>query len=191
MIPGELDEHPNLDSSPMRAETEHGALLLCRLTVCPPDLCAEIHRVCLEAPHYFMSVEGKLPDEESIQEWFSEDELPLGCTSEHQFVFSILLNDELVGVVHILAACRDPEQATIGLLLLSELHQGQGLGRAVFDMLEQRMKEWSMTSCRIGVVANNIGALAFWRSVGFVQIGELAPMDGFLDKTIFMEKHFA
>jgi GNAT superfamily N-acetyltransferase len=147
--------------------------------------------VCLEAPHYFMSVEGKLPDEESIQEWFSEDELPLGCTSEHQFVFSIMLNDELIGVVHILAACRDPEQATIGLLLLSELHQGQGLGRAVFDLLEQRMKEWGMTSCRIGVVANNISALAFWRSVGFVQIGELAPMDGFLDKTIFMESHFA
>ncbi|MCK7493423.1 MAG: GNAT family N-acetyltransferase [Comamonadaceae bacterium] len=115
-----------------RVETERGTVALCRLAACPPDLCDEIHRVCLEAPNYFLSVEGQLPDQESIKLWFSEEELPFGCTSEHHNVFSIGLGDALIGVAHILAGCRDPEQATIGLLLLSEQHQGQGLGRAVF-----------------------------------------------------------
>jgi GNAT superfamily N-acetyltransferase len=179
------------DSDDLRGETDHGMVRLCRMTVCQPDLCKEVHRVCLEAPNYFMSVEGKLPDEESIKLWFSEEELPWGCTSEHHFVYSIQLNSEMVGVAHILAACRDPEQATIGLLLLSELHQGQGIGHVVFDLLAKRMRQWGMKSCRIGVVASNTQALAFWRHMGFGEIGEMAAMDGFLDKTILMEKRLA
>jgi len=171
-----------------RVETDLGTVTLCRLTVCPPDLCDEIHRVCLDAPNYFLSVEGQLPDAESIKQWFSEEVLPFGCTSEQHNVFSIALDDELIGVAHILAGCRDPEQATIGLLLLSERHQGQGLGRAVLRMLEAHMRSWGMKSCRIGVVANNANALSFWRSMGFVEIGEMAAMEGFLDRTIAMEK---
>ena len=62
----------------LRTPTGEGCVSLCRLTACPPDLCDEIHRVCLEAPSYFLSVEGQLPTPESIQEWFNEEELPLG-----------------------------------------------------------------------------------------------------------------
>jgi GNAT superfamily N-acetyltransferase len=175
----------------MCAESPHGTVRLCRLTECPPELCTEIHRVCLEAPNYFLAVEGALPDQDGIRLWFSEDELPWGCTSEHHFVYSITLDSGLIGVAHVLAACRDPEQATIGLLLLSEQHQGQGLGQIVFDLLAERMKQWGLKSCLIGVVANNIGALAFWRRVGFEAVGEIAPMDGFVDRTIFMEKKLA
>jgi GNAT superfamily N-acetyltransferase len=174
-----------------RAQTEHGSVSLCRLTACPPDLCDEIHRVCLEAPNYFLSVEGQLPDPESIKLWFVEEELPLGCTSEHHHVFSIGLDTTVIGVAHVLAGCRDPEQATIGLLLLSEHYQGIGLGRTVFDMLAANMRRWGMKSCRIGVVANNHQALKFWRSVGFSEIGEMAAMDGFLDKTVLMEATLA
>ncbi|MGB0126549.1 MAG: GNAT family N-acetyltransferase [Rhodocyclaceae bacterium] len=175
----------------MYTETERGTVRLCRLTECPPDLCSEIHRVCLEAPNYFLSVEGALPDQDGIRMWFSEDELPWGCTAEHHFVYSITLDSGLIGVAHVLAACRDPAQATIGLLLLSERHQGQGLGQIVFDLLARRMRQWGLKSCLIGVVANNIGALAFWRRVGFEEVGEVAPMDGFVDRTIFMEKKLA
>lgn len=174
-----------------RVQTEHGCVTLCRLATCPPDLCDEIHRVCLEAPGYFLSVEGQLPDAESIKLWFVEEELPLGCTSEHHHVFSIGLDTAVIGVAHLLAGCRDPEQATIGLLLLSEQYQGMGIGRVVFDMLAAHMRRWGMKSCRIGVVANNARALHFWRSAGFSEIGEMAAMDGFLDRTVLMEKHLA
>lgn len=174
-----------------RTETGHGSLTLCRLSTCPPDLCDEIHRICLEAPNYFLAVEGGLPDAESIKLWFVEEELPLGCTSEHHYVFSVGLDDALIGVAHILAGCRDAEQATIGLLLLSEQYQGIGLGRVVFELLAAHMRQWGMKSCRIGVVANNHHALSFWRSMGFSEIGEMAAMDGFLDKTVLMEKSLA
>lgn len=174
-----------------RAQTQHGCVSLCRLTECPPDLCAEIHRVCSEAPNYFLSVEGQLPDQDSIESWFDEEELPLGCTTEHHYVFSIGLDTAVIGVAHILAGCRDPEQATIGLLLLSEQYQGMGLGRVVFEILNRHMSNWGMKSCRIGVVANNVQALNFWRGMGFKAIGEMAAMDGFLDKTIMMEKAIA
>lgn len=175
----------------MFTETSHGTVRLCRLTECPPDLCAEIHRVCLEAPNYFLSSHGALPDENGIRQWFSEDELPWGCTADHHFVYSITLESGLIGIAHVLAACRDPQQATIGLLLLSERHQGQGLGQAVFDLLAGRMSEWGLKSCIIGVVTSNVSALAFWRRVGFKEVGEVPPMDGFVDRTIFMEKKLA
>ena len=181
----------NDDDDVIKADTDHGIVVLHRWTVCPPDLCGEIHRVCLEAPTYFLSVEGRLPDAESIEHWFSEEELPLGCSVEQHHVFSIELDGTLIGVAHVLAGCRDPEQATIGLLLLSEKHQGHGLGRTVYDMLERRMLAWGMKSCRIGVVANNDQALAFWHTMGFADIGEMAPMEGFLDKTVVMEKRMA
>lgn len=172
----------------LAAQTPQGTLALKRWTECPPDLCARIHRVCLESPHYFLSTEGRLPDPDSIRLWFSEEELPWGCTSEHHFVYGIHLDDELIGIAHVLAGCRDPEQATIGLLLLSEKHQGQGLGRAIYELIQRQIVDWHMNSCRIGVVANNEQGLAFWRAMGFGVVGELPAMDGFLDKTIFMEK---
>jgi GNAT superfamily N-acetyltransferase len=168
--------------------TPQGVVTLRRWTECPPDLCQRIHRVCLESPSYFLSTEGRLPDPESIELWFSEEELPWGCTREHHFVYGILLDEEVIGIAHVLAGCRDPAQATIGLLLLSEKHQGQGLGRAVYELIQRQIVDWQMTSCRIGVVANNAGGLAFWRAMGFVTVGEMAAMDGFLDKTVFMEK---
>lgn len=172
----------------LRTPTGEGCVSLCRLTACPADLCEEIHRVCLEAPSYFLSVEGQLPTPESIQEWFNEEELPLGCTTEHHFVYGIALDAQMVGVAHVLAACRDPEQATIGLLLLSEKQQGKGIGRTVFELLEAQMLGWGMRSCLIGVVASNESAVAFWKSMGFAEVSEMAPMAGMLDRTIVMEK---
>jgi hypothetical protein len=84
----------------LRTPTAEGCVSLCRLVACPPDLCDEIHRVCLEA----------------------------------------------------------------------------------------QMLGWGMRSCLIGVVASNAPALAFWRSMGFEEVSEMAPMAGMLDRTIVMEK---
>ena len=179
------------DDEILTEKTDHGMLALRRWTVCPPTLCEDIHRVCLEAPHYFLSVEGRLPDPESIKQWFSEEELPIGCSADQHHVCGIELDGELIGVAHVLGGCRDPEQATIGLLLLSEKHQGQGLGRAVYAMLEKSMREWGMKSCRIGVVVSNRQAIAFWHTMGFSDIGEMGAMDGMLDKTVVMEKRVA
>jgi GNAT superfamily N-acetyltransferase len=183
-----MQESDMTQEDTLRTQTGEGCVSLCRLTACPADLCDEIHRVCLEAPGYFLSVEGQLPTPESIQEWFNEEELPLGCTTEHHFVYGIALDARMVGVAHVLAACRDPEQATIGLLLLSEQQQGKGIGRTVFELLQAQMLGWGMKSCLIGVVASNESAVAFWKSMGFAELSEMAPMAGMLDRTIVMEK---
>ena len=177
--------------SAMMVETRSGQLVLRRWSVCTAELCAELHRVCHEAPGYFLTVEGQLPDLQSIERWFAEDALPLFCTLDQSHFFCITLDGALIGFAHVLAGCRDPDQAMISLLLLSERYQRRGLGRAAYGVLEKRMREWGMTSCRVAVVANNTSGLSFWAAIGFSRICETLPMEGFLDKTVVMDKRLA
>jgi len=129
-----------------------------------------------------------MPDAAAVERWFSEDELPLFCLPEQSHFFGAWLDGKLVGFVHILAGYRDPEQATISLQLISERYQRQGLGRVLFSLLAQRLLSLGMTSARVAVVASNKGGISFWRAMGFEQVCETAAMDGFLDKTLVMDK---
>jgi GNAT superfamily N-acetyltransferase len=179
--------HP-ADDEILSAQTLSGVMTMRRVTECSPELCQEIHRVCMEAPGYFMCVEGTMPDAAAVGRWFSEEELPLFCLPEQSHFFGAWLDGKLVGFVHILAGYRDPEQATISLQLISERYQRQGLGRVLFSLLAQRLISLGMTSARVAVVASNKGGISFWQAMGFVQVCETAAMDGFLDKTLVMDK---
>jgi len=67
-------------------------------------------------------------------------------------------------------------RAVIGLLLLTEHWQRQGLGRAFARLVEQTIGGWpEIERFRIGVISTNPGALAFWRKLGYVETGEVKP----------------
>jgi GNAT superfamily N-acetyltransferase len=63
----------------------------------------------------------------------------------------------------------------IGLLVIMEECQGQGLGSAAVRDLERRAGEWGCETLRIGAVAGNVAALKFWTAVGFAPTGETRP----------------
>jgi GNAT superfamily N-acetyltransferase len=176
------------DDEPLSAPTRGGVMTMRRIVDCSPELAREIHRVCMEAPGYFLCVEGAMPEASTVERWFSEDELPLFCLPEQSHFFGAWIDGRLVGFVHILAGYRDPEQATISLQLISERYQRQGLGRVLFSLLAQRLLALGMRSARVAVVASNKGGIQFWHAMGFEQVCETAAMDGFLDKTLVMDK---
>lgn len=176
------------DDAILSARTPSGLMSVRRITDCSPELCRDIHRVCMEAPGYFLCVEGAMPDLSTVERWFSEDELPLFCLPEQSHFLGVWLDGKLVGFVHFLAGYRDPEQAVITLQLVSERYQRKGLGRVLFHLLTQRLLALGMTSARVAVVANNERGIAFWRAMGFQQVCETGAMDGFLDKTLAMDK---
>jgi RimJ/RimL family protein N-acetyltransferase len=84
------------------------------------------------------------------------------------------------------------ESAVIGLLLLAEAWQRRGIGRAFAALLEQRIASWpEIERFRLGVVASNAGALAFWRKLGYRETGEVKANPEFVDKVIVLEKPLA
>ena len=60
----------------------------------------------------------------------------------------------------------------IGLLLVhGRLHgQGQGLGRRLADLIEERFRGEDREGLRLAVLENNPSALAFWSTLGWQEI---------------------
>lgn len=66
----------------------------------------------------------------------------------------------------------------LGALLLDAAYQRQGLGREAFERLAQYLREtYGWPRLRLGVRRANVGALAFWRSLGFELVNSDAVDD--------------
>jgi len=53
-------------------------------------------------------------------------------------------------------------------LWIARAHQRQGLGTEAFERLAEYFKDrYAWPSLRVGVIKTNMGALAFWRRLGF------------------------
>lgn len=151
---------------------------------------AELYAVCSQAPNYWQLTEGKLlPGKAAIAGWFDGSELPVGRKPDDQQIYGVRLGAELIGMVMALRGWRYPEQALIGLLLLSERWQGKGLGRSVYEAIESIIRSWpGMRVVRIGIIASNTPAFPFWHRMGFRETGERRRDLSFLADTILLEK---
>jgi ribosomal protein S18 acetylase RimI-like enzyme len=76
--------------------------------------------------------------------------------------------------------------------LLAEDWQRRGIGRAFAALVESRIASWpEIVRFRIGVVASNSGALAFWRKLGYRETGEVKTNPEFVREVIVLEKPVA
>ncbi len=99
----------------------------------------------------------------------------------------------MIGVADVVRGWNAPEKAVIGLLLIAQPWQRRGLGRAFLTLIEDAIRAWpEITTLRIGVLASNPGALAFWRRSGYRETGEIKPATPpFVAETIVLEKPLA
>jgi GNAT superfamily N-acetyltransferase len=141
-----------------------------------------------DAPSYFQTVTGAPPRGALAQATFTA--LPREKTYTDKFVWGLYCGDAMIGCADVIRGYPVAEKAVIGLLLLAEPWQRRGLGRALAALIEQAIATWPEISVlRIGVVATNTGALAFWRKNGYVETGEVKPVtSGFVADTIVLEK---
>ena len=94
--------------------------------------------------------------------------LPAGKSLEDKFVLGFTQNHG--ALVRVLEVVRDyPDLSTwyIGLLMFAPQVRGQGLGRRVYETLEQWVSRQGGQSLRLVVQAQNVKGLTFWRRVGF------------------------
>ena len=148
-------------------------LTLRLLTAERADLDA-LQRVFEAAPGYFEAVTGGPVGKAEAQSELTS--LPPGCSHDDKFVWGLYRGDEMIGCADVLRGYPDRPRAVIGLLLLTEHWQRQGLGRAFARLVEQTIGGWpEIERFRIGVIFTNPGALAFWRKLGYVETGEVKP----------------
>jgi RimJ/RimL family protein N-acetyltransferase len=102
-------------------------------------------------------------------------------------------DDAMIGCADVIRGYPTPDKAVIGLLLIAEPWQRKGIGRAFERLVCRTFADWpEITTARIGVVASNPGALAFWRKLGYRETGERrAAQAPFVADTIVLERAVA
>jgi len=165
------------------------ALTLRLLTGQPAEMAA-LQCVLEAAPEYFLRVTGSPPGGAEAQSTFTA--LPPDKTYEDKFVWGLYEGEAMIGCADVIRGYPVREKAVIGLLLLARAWQRRGLGRALATLVEQAIAVWpEIARLRIGVVASNEGALAFWRKVGYRETGEIKTNPEFVREVIVMEKLLA
>ena len=166
-------------------------LLTLRLLAGEPAEMAALQAVLEAAPSYFEQVCGTPPGAAEAQSTFTA--LPEGKRYVDKLVWGLYAGDAMLGVADVIRGWNAPHKAIIGLLLLAEPWQRRGIGRAFAALVEEAIRAWpEIATVRVGVVASNAGALAFWRRLGYRETGELrraAPP--FVADTIVLEKSLA
>ena len=117
--------------------------------------------------------------------------LPEGKTYDDKFVFGVYRGATMVGCADLIRDYPDRGTALLGLLLIAEPYQGQGIGRVAYQQLEAFIRSWNTCSrVRIGVVRTNERVLPFWSKLGFVPSGETKPYryDHVVSETIILTK---
>jgi RimJ/RimL family protein N-acetyltransferase len=149
---------------------------------------AALQCVLEAAPAYFQAVTGSPPGGAEAQSTFTA--LPDNKTYADKFVWGFYAGEAMIGCADVIRGYPVRESAVIGLLLLAEDWQRRGLGRAFAALVEQAIAAWpEISRFRLGVVASNAGALAFWRALGYRETGEVKPAhSGFVREVIVLEK---
>ena len=152
---------------------------------------AKLQSVLEAAPDYFARVTGSPPGRAEAQSTFTA--LPPNKTYEDKFVWGLYADEAMIGCADLIRGYPTSEKAIIGLLLIGEPWQRRGFGRALAALVEQAIGAWpEVATLRVGVVASNPGALAFWGKLGYRETGEIKPAgDGLVREVIVLEKPFA
>lgn len=149
----------------------------------------ELQRVLEEAPIYAHRITGVPPGRADAQSTYTV--LPEGKSYNDKFVFGIYRSGDVVGCADLIRGYPDPATALLGLLLLSEKHQRQGIGRRAYALIEEFIRNWrTCDRVRIGVVRTNEAAIPFWTRLGFEPTGEVKPYryGAVVSETIVLER---
>jgi ribosomal protein S18 acetylase RimI-like enzyme len=135
-----------------------------------------VQQILEEAPQYSINVSGEHPDQESGAEVFSA--IPPKFEYKDKHVLGVYNESFPIGVIDLLIGYPTKEKAFIGLLLISEKYQKQGLGTQTYSELEKYIRQFPIiNTIRLSVVESNGWVLKFWEELGFAMTGEAKPYE--------------
>jgi GNAT superfamily N-acetyltransferase len=137
---------------------------------------AIIQEILDGAPRYTMNTEGVSRDPEGGISTLQA--LPPGCRYDQKYVWILEQDGDAIGVVDVIRDFPQPGTALLGLLLIQEAFQSQGLGRKAYQTVEDQIRaELGCSLIRLAIVDSN-PVQAFWEKMGFHLTGETRPHEG-------------
>jgi RimJ/RimL family protein N-acetyltransferase len=128
-------------------------------------------QACLDGcPDYFARTEGAEAGEDAAARLLEEAEAdPL----RRLYLFSLKRGGAPAALLDLWLDQPEPGTAHLGLLLVREPLQGQGLGREAMAALEAGLVATGCQALRISVTDENREVEGFWERLGFATVGRL------------------
>lgn len=128
----------------------------------------ETLNVYLENNYYFSKISDNPPSISNVEE--DIEVIPNGVQKNQKNYRLISFNDEILGVVDFLSDYPEKDTILIGLFIIKNDKQKQGLGTRIFRYLENLFKDKKFLKIRIGVLVDNEIGLSFWKKQNFKEI---------------------
>ena len=128
----------------------------------------EALNVYLENNYYFSKISDNPPSISNVEE--DIEVIPNGVQKNQKNYRLISFNDEILGVVDFLSDYPEKDTILIGLFIIKNDKQKQGLGTKIFRYLEKSFKNEKFLKIRIGVLVDNEIGLSFWKKQNFKEI---------------------
>ena len=132
------------------------------------ELKNEALNVYLENNYYFSKISDNPPSISNVEE--DIEVISNGVQKNQKNYRLISFNNEILGVVDFLSDYPEKDTILIGLFIIKNDKQKQGLGTKIFRYLEKSFKNKKFLKIRIGVLANNEIGLSFWKKQNFKEI---------------------
>ena len=124
--------------------------------------------IYLKNDYYFSKISDNLPSISAVEEDIKT--IPNGVQKNQKNYRLISFNDEILGVVDFLSDYPEKDTILIGLFIIKNDKQKQGLGTKIFRYLENLFKDKKFLKIRIGVLVDNEIGLSFWKKQNFKEI---------------------
>ena len=132
------------------------------------ELKNEALNVYLENNYYFSKISDNPPSISNVEE--DIEVISNGVQKNQKNYRLISFNDEILGVVDFLSDYPEKDTILIGLFIIKNDKQKQGLGTRIFRYLEKSFKNKKFLKIRIGVLVDNEIGLSFWKKQNFKEI---------------------
>ena len=132
------------------------------------ELKIEALNIYLKNDYYFSKISDASQNISNIEE--DIETIPDGVHKNQKNYKLISFNDEILGVVDYLTDYPEKNTVLIGLLIIKNDKQKQGLGTKIFRYLENSFKNKNFLKIRIGVLVDNQIGLSFWKKQNFKEI---------------------
>ena len=132
------------------------------------ELKNEALNVYLENNYYFSKISDNPPSISNVEE--DIEVIPNGVQKNQKNYRLISFNDEILGVVDFLSDYPEKDTILIGLFIIKNDKQKQGLGTKIFRYLEKSFKNKKFLKIRIGVLVDNEIGLSCWKKQNFKEI---------------------
>lgn len=138
-----------------------------------PAESADIPAVQAVAREAWYAAHEPIVGADSIESFLAEyyDRESLAEQLDPETVFLVAVDEAVVGFA-VAGPTDDPSTFVLGRIYVSPDRWGEGIGKRLLQEIESRASERGGERMRLGVMAENDRAVAFYEAVGYERVGE-------------------